>query len=565
MKEELFKVKYERYNCTTHHTSTPIDYPHPSIPTDSDNYVSWLDDVSDEKPQRTTKKRKPRLVYIEKESHSSEETYVENYGNPLASVSKNYVMLIVEKQEHKVSLKLFWGYRVRTVGNSWFKLNRNVEYITVNTKTGDVYNGYLRNYQKKRKATKKINKNFFGSEPINSIKSKIRNILGDYVKNHYEVSTEAISKFMFEVDKLEEFGTLDFEKRIFKYYLDKKGIKHPNNFYLFDKALFGPKIRKILKKCDNKLIDAFMKENDLVGKKLKTALHNCTSLNIDLYIKAKKIFGDDWINQEPDFILKILNSHPTIGYGNMVIPAEFTNVIGRDELRKVFRIFKRVYFDGVLNSSTFYDHIRMYTELKLYGETDLRWNSDDDKQHVFREEHLNWTDKLQFYKRGYYERIYPNYTYDLIEKVIDDYYPVILDNSTKYNEESSYQSNCVKTYIGRPSSLIISLRKGSPSSEERATIEYKISNNGKHVVVDRVQSLGRFNSKLDEHWSVPLFKLDECLLSYIKDKRFETVKLTKKCANGTYLESGSEWDELGNLKWSFKGIEGHNQSIFEWI
>lgn len=565
MKEELFKVKYETYRCTTHHTSTPIAYPHPSIPTGSNNSVSWLEDDVEEKPQRTNKKRKPRLVYIEHESHDNEESYVENYGNPLASVYKNYTMLVVEKQEHKVSLKLFWGYRNRTVGNSWFKLSRNVEYITVNTKTGDVYSGHLHNYQKKRKATKRITKNFFSSNPIDNIKIKARNVLGDYIKNHYEVSMEAISKFMYEIDNRENFETLDFEKRLFKYYLDKKGIKHPNNFHLYDKVLFGPKIRKTLKKCDNKLVDAFMKENNLVGKKLKTALHTCTSLNIDLYNRARKLFGDDWINQESDFILKVLNSERSIAWGNLVIPAEFVNVISREELRRVFRLFKRVYFDGVLNTSSFCDHIRMYTELKLYGETDLRWNSDDDKQNVFREEHLDWTDKLQFYKRGHYERIYPDYTYDLIEQVIDDYYPVILNNSTKYNEESAHQSNCVKTYIGRPSSLIISLRKGSPNSDERATIEYKLTGHGKIITVNRIQSLGRFNSKLDEHWSIPLFKLDERLLSYVKDKRFETLKLTKKCANGTYLESGSDWDENGNLRWSFKGIDGPQQTIFEWI
>jgi hypothetical protein len=123
----------------------------------------------------------------------------------------------------------------------------------------------------------------------------------------------------------------------------------------------------------------------------------------------------------------------------------------------------------------------------------------------------------------------------------------------------------VKTYIGRPSSLIISLRKGSPNADDRATIEYKLSNNGNYVVSNRVQSLGRFNSKLDEHWITPLFKLDEHVLSYVKDKKFETVKLTKKCANGTLLESDSEWDEFGTLRWTYKGIEGIHQSIFNWI
>lgn len=564
MKEEIFKVKYEKYECVTHHDSTPLSYPHP-VKTDifgGETNTTWLDDDIEEKPQRQPERRKKRLVYIPKETLNSEESYIENYGNPLARVEKTYVMAVVEKQENKVSLKLFYGFRERRVGNVWFKTSRNVEYVTVNTKTGDVYSGYLHNFQKKRKATKKINKNFFVAEPINTIKMKLRNALGGFIQNHYEVSMEAISKFMFEIDSREDFEKLDFEKRLFRFYLNKKRIKYPNNFHLYAKELFGPKIRKVLKKSGNKLVDAFMKVNGLSGKQLKIALHNSSKLNTQVYFNARKLFGDDWINQDPNFILTALNSDHNAGH--RTIPAEFVNLIGKDELRRVFGLYKRVYFDGVLDSYSFYDHIRMYTELKMYGETDLKWNSDADSGDTFREEHLDWTDKLQFYKRGYYERIYPDYTYDLIEQPIGDYYPVVLNSSTNYNEESSVQSNCVKTYIGRPTSFIVSLRKGSPSSDERATIEYKISKEGDKIKCHRVQSLGRFNGKLEEHWMSPLFKLDEILLSYIKDKRFDTVKITKKCANGSFLESNSEWDNGGVLRWTYRAIES-NQTIFDWI
>jgi hypothetical protein len=562
MKEEIFKVKYEKYECVTHHTATPLSYPHPRITNQlTEESLSWIEDV-EEKPQRTPNRRNKRLVWIDNESFDSEEKYIENYGNPLARVLKTYVMVVVEKEEHKVSLKLFWGFRERRVGNTWFKISKNVDYVTVNTKTGDVYTGYLHNFQKKRKATKKINKNFFISEPVNSIKMKLRNILSSYITQHFEVSMEAISKFMFEIDGREEFEKLDFEKRLFRFYLNKKEVKYPNNFHLYAKVLLGPKIRKLLKKNDKKLVDAFMKDQNLSGKKLKTALHQCNSLNIKLYESAKNLFGDDWINQEPDFIINLLNSEH--GF-NRSIPAEFLNVISKEELRRVFRLFKRVYIDGVLDSYTFMDHIRMYTELKLYGEQDLRWMSDENDKSDFREEHLDWTDKIQFYKRGHYNRIYPNRLYDLIEKPIGDYYPVVLNDSHNYNEESSLQSNCVKTYIGRPSSLIISLRKGSPSSEDRATIEYKFSKDGDKIKGHRVQSLGRFNSRLDEHWMVPLFKLDEYVLSFIQDKQFETVKLTKKCANGTFLESESYWDESGTLRWTYKPIDGNHHSIFDWI
>lgn len=560
MKEEIFKVKFDKFECTTVHDSIPLTYPHPRITNQStDESFSWIDD---EKPQRTPQERNRRLIWIDKETFDSQEKYIENYGNPLAKVLKTYAMVVVEKEGDKISMKLFWGFRERRVGNTWFKVSKSVDYITVNLKTGDVYTGYLHNFQKKKKAAKKINKNSFVTEPINTFKMKLRNLLGSFTTKHYEISMEAISKFIYEIDQREEFEKLDFEKRLFRFYLNSKGIKYPNNFHLYSKVLLGPKIRKELKKSDKKLVDAFMNYAGLSGKKLKTALHRCTSLNTGLYETAVKLFGTDWVNQEPDFITNVLNSENN---SSRSIPAEFVNVISKEELRRVFRLFQRVYFDGVLDHYTFMDHIRMYTELKLYGEQDLKWMADAYEVGGFRTEHLDWTDKLQFYKRGHYDRIYPTRLYELIERPIGDYYPVVLDNSTNYNEESSSQSNCVKTYIGRPASLIVSLRKGSPSSDERATIEYRISKDGDKIKAHRVQSLGRFNSKLDEQWFEPLFKLDEFVLSFIKDKEFNTVSLTKKCFNGTMLESDSYWDESGNLRWSYKAIDGNSHSIFEWI
>ena len=46
------------------------------------------------------------------------------------------------------------------------------------------------------------------------------------------------------------------------------------------------------------------------------------------------------------------------------------------------------------------------------------------------------------------------------------------------------------------------------------------------------------------------------MLYYVNDDRFESVKITKKCYNGTFFESNSYWDEDGFLKWDNKIIEG---------
>jgi hypothetical protein len=196
----------------------------------------------------------------------------------------------------------------------------------------------------------------------------------------------------------------------------------------------------------------------------------------------------------------------------------------------------------------------MYTELKSFGEHDLKWKSVESKSD-FREEHLDWTEKLQHYKMGNYTRHYPEYMYEMISQPLyENYHPVLLNTSSKYNEESSYQSNCVKGYIGKAGCLIISVRCGELLGE-RATIEYKLSMNGGLVSADRVQSLGKFNQKLEAHWTDVLFKLDKQVLSCVRDERFETVKLTKECKNGTILESDTYWDNDGSLRWTFKNID----------
>jgi hypothetical protein len=89
-----------------------------------------------------------------------------------------------------------------------------------------------------------------------------------------------------------------------------------------------------------------------------------------------------------------------------------------------------------------------------------------------------------------------------------------------------------------------------------------LSKNGEYIIPIRVQSLGKFNGKLDEEWNDVLFKLDKVILSSIKDKRFETVKIIKECKNGVTLKSDTYW-ENDNLKWTYKNIETqHNWVLY---
>jgi hypothetical protein len=556
MKVEIFKQTFENFNCVSHHEHNPIGGRHLNPLMDLDDLFG--DGVIIHKTETPTK-RHP--LFLIKKTDTDEETYLKNYGNPMCTVTKTHAMVVVEKTGDKVAIKLFHGFRNRRAGNTWFKVSWNVQYISVNTKTGDVYTGYIREYQKKRKCKKRIRRNFFANDPISSMKSMIKNVINGYVLDKDKLSnviTDTISKFMFEIDSQDDFGQLDFSQRLFRFYLDKRQIRYPNNFQVFAQHLVGPEIRKILKKNGNKLVDAFMEVQKISGRKLKKALHNCHGLNISLYQHARDLFGDDWLNQDEGMIVSLLNSTS----GPSSILPEFKNIISNEELKRVYSVFKKVYIDNTLDSWTFADHTRMYTELRLYGETDLRWMSENNKDE-FRQEHLDWTDKIQFYRQGFYKRFYPQYFVDMIQNKIGEYVPVLLTNSNQYNEESSTQSNCVKTYIGKPSSFIISLRKGLYG--ERATIEYQLFKTGDKVEVKRIQSLGRFNYKLEEEWNDVLFKLDEIVVSSVKDKRFETVQITKECKNGIILNSDSDWDHGNKLRWTHKNIESVPKGMWDFL
>jgi hypothetical protein len=544
MKEEIYKISFKKYNS--------IKFRDCNVIKSKNTHMSELFGLVIEE---TPTQKHP--LFVRESSNTTEECFVENFANQLYSVMVEYVMVVVERNGDKVAIKMFQGYKNRREGRPWFKVSKNVNYISVNTKTGDVYHGHIHGYQRKKKCVKSIRRNCFINDPLNGLKSQMKNLFTHYTDNAYDEVTQAVSEFMFAIDERTNFEQLNYSDRLLRFYLNKRGIKYPNNFNIYTEALFGPEIKKLIKKKNGRLVDAVMAKHGLHGKKIKKALHECTNLNISLYITARKLFGDDWLNQDGNVILDLLNSI----IGSFAVPELFLELVTTDELKRVYSLFKETYVHQNLDTYTFVDHIRMYTELKMFGEHDLKWYSFENK-YDFNREHLDWTDKLQHYRKGIYTRIYPEYMYEMIaQPIYDDFHPVLLDTSDGYNEESNHQSNCVKGYIGKPSCLIISVRTGE-SLNERATIEYRLTKKDDVIYADRVQSLGKFNQKLEEDWTTVLLKLDQVVLSCVRDKRFETVKLIKKCNNGMTLNSDTHWNDSGLLRWTFTNIENNYSNFY---
>jgi hypothetical protein len=544
MKEVLYKINFEKYHNIGHNDSTTIeDY-------DARNNTSFFPPTI-----------KHPLFKFNLEDKTEEE-YIKNFGNKLYSVKKEYAMLVVERCEDKVSMKFFSGYKHRLVGKSWFNISKSVTFITANLKTGDVYHGRLSEYQKKKKCRKTLCRNYFSGDPLKNFINVGNSYLyyydNDGNKEYMNNMSDAVSVFLNEIDQNKYDDKYNKFERLFKFYLDKRGVKYPNNFITYMPSWTGIELKKILKKQGNRMVDTIMVFNKLEGKQIKKALHNCKFLNISIYRLAIKLFGEDWLNQDYKLTLACLNSE-IVGFSS--VPNSFKTLTSVEELRRVFQLFKTSVLTEDINIYTFIDHIRFYVDLRLFGEN-VKWFSNGDDDEFMRKEHLEWTEKLEHYRNGTYSRVYPKYMYDMVSEVItdenNDYYPILLDSTSNYNEESSYQSNCVKSYVDRSTSIIVSLRK---NMIERATLEYRMFNNEYTINAVRVQSLGRFNEKLSDEWDNVLNKLDEKMLSIVNDERFETFKLIKECKNGVKLTSDSYWDDSGVLKWSYKEINGRQENV----
>lgn len=490
--------------------------------------------------------QKSLLQFKTKQISDNKEFFLKNYSNVLCNLDYNSVIVVVEKYDNKVSFKLFQTVRRRLVGKKFFKTTKQLYYVTVNLKTGNIYNGRLFNYHKKRSKHSSIQKNYFTGGIIRNLNLTLRSSLGKLNLNERnEIIKEIARKFFEEIfGKDVNYDDENPDKLLFKFYLNSRGIKYPNNFEIFKHLFNTPNLSKILKenikKCDNKMVDAIMKTFKLKGDLIKRVLHKINYFNFDLY-SASINFFDDMVKQNEKVSIDIFNS------SNIHLNCFYNQKenFSKQEIKKIFNLFKDYVLTKKIQPITFSDHFSMYNRIKRYGEIDLKWKSFD--KNSFNEEHLDWTDKVSKYSNGTYVREYPNIMKEDLVKIDDlnfTYYPILLDSSKDYNKESAIQSNCVRNYIDKLSSIIISLRRDHPESEDRATVEYNITKKDNFIDIKRIQTRGKFNSTLDESWNGALDKLDKIIYNWKNNKDITNFKVIRTDYNNNVEVISSVNDNL---------------------
>jgi len=512
----------------------------------------------DDEPLFILRKSNPRdhfdgkhLFYtFDKSVNGSKEEFEKNYGNPLCEVTVQRSTFVVEENEDKICLKVFYCGKHRKAGEVFFRKSTKLNYITFNKKTNIFTVGKNTEYHKKRGKGKSsvVRRNSFPISLTTDAYHSFMNGLDDTKTYNLEI-IEGINVFLSKIGAEKVLNYTGLPMSLFGCLLDKQGVKKPDNWRGYYNVYPKP-IKKDYKKYGFKMVDAYMKLNDVSSEKIKKVLHKVQNPCFKSIKMLMDIFGRDFILQRPEEELCIIFNTKIDESPFQPVRHYFENFSKRD-MSNCYQIYLISKTDHLASTHSFYDHVRFFDVLSR--NEPIKWMSKTLKE--FNAEHTIWSDKVDFYTTGKYSRQYSNEFVERVSKPIITsdkitFNPLVLQSSEEYVDESVHQSNCVRTYQNRPSSLIISLRK---ENGDRASIEYRPSigkfgmNENQPVNFKRVQTLGRFNNMLDDTWDDAIFILDVRLKSITS--RVWGNPIAEFVTGGGRKEYNFIFDKDGQLNW----------------
>jgi hypothetical protein len=512
----------------------------------------------DDEPLFILRKSNPRdhfdgkhLFYtFDKSVNGSKEEFEKNYGNPLCEVTVQRSTFVVEENEDKICLKVFYCGKHRKAGEVFFRKSTKLNYITFNKKTNIFTVGKNTEYHKKRGKGKGsvLRRNSFPISLTTDGYHSFMNGLDDAKTYNLEI-TEGINLFLSKIGAEKIINYVSLPMSLFGCLLDKQGVKKPDNWRGYYNVYPKP-IKKDYKKYGFKMVDAYMKLNDVSSEKIKKVLHKVQNPCFKSIKMLMDVFGRDFILQRPEEELCIIFNTKIDESPFQPVRHYFENFSKRD-ISNCYQIYLISKTDHLASTHSFYDHVRFFDVLSR--NEPIKWMSKTLKE--FNAEHSTWSDKVDFYTTGKYSRQYSNEFVERVSKPIITsdkiaFNPIVLQSSEEYVDESVHQSNCVRTYQNRPSSLIISLRK---ENGDRASIEYRPStgkfgmNENQPVNFKRVQTLGRFNNMLDDTWDDAIFILDVRLKSITS--RVWGNPIAEFVTGGGRKEYNFIFDKDGQLNW----------------
>jgi hypothetical protein len=539
--ETLYKFSIERYHVVVYQ-------PYNEIPqSEKNNYHSMFKVYEDSVDELL------RSQFTPESRHETEDAFIKHYGNPIATVEVYRSTMVIERTGPKISVKFYSYIKYRRAGFKYFKRKKSMRYLTYNTETKCFFRGQSTGFEGSKRVASTVKKNFFLESPIRLFLNAIPDFEILLSKDSYVVKHSVSTGGLFVKDFfIQTFLKLipgftfshlhSMDHDLYKLYLINKGIKYPNNWFAFKNVVPIPR-KHIWKRNGFKLVDTIMDINKLNGDKMRNILHKITNYNPKVITYYDDFFGKDFMRQQSvedcvllyDFNLYDHHSVPNLKFSNFS-PKEKKNIY-----KVLVSSLKEGEGQRLLNS--FYDHTRFYNKIK--GFEPIKWKSTNMEE--FHDEHMAWSNKYSYYTDGIYEREYDQSLIDCIQVPIVDFYgkvfnPVVLTTTSDYNGESAHQQNCVRSYIQRASSFIISLR--TDDGKNRATIEYRMSKlENKYPVFQRVQTLGRFNQSLSKDWDNAISILDMRINDYFRSTKSLSFSLKTMIANQVRKVEDAKVDE----------------------
>ena len=417
----------------------------------------------------------------------NEEKWLAESFNYLNSVWTNRVTLVLEENHDKLKFSIFKFAKKRQVGHKYFgKVSEDI-HLTFNKTTKNFFITTSKFFNRKRHTSTRKNSVLDLKNTINTISFNF------FMQKLISLSTtESLSSLDYDLDthpQLKKFikklqrtlndklkvkfnfnegigpglvkGTLDW-------FVKERKIKVPNDYYNY---MFNhyPGIRK-LKKYKNNLGRAILDNMELKGKYYIKLINTHGGYNLTDLITLKKILGPKFVKLIPLSFLKLTNYqkdskeniiqfNPDHPFGwNLKLSLHKTEKLN---LLKLLKDVANTPQYAVTFLRQLEDHLRIRSK---------------NLEH-FNMTHTEWSNLIHIYQRN----IETHYLYsskflkELEEPIIinnKEYEVKVLKNDKDYFEEGQIQHHCVRSYLDRYDSIIVSVRNKSDVLE-RMTVEFK--------------------------------------------------------------------------------------------
>jgi len=503
------KIVHERIWVTEYYDTCPVPEPVPQAEIDTDPFTDHIFNYRFNLYKNTE--------WVFKRRYLDQDKSLKDFGNPLCRIEITRYTICLEENDDKISLKLFRTGKTRRPGVVWFSRSSDVYFITFNKKTKNIYSGHVTSYNKKKKSRKVVCNHFFNH--LNQIHGQMIPLTTIVENPEYpqaeivelERLNEIYGKFFDLMGIQRKENYFDITDDFYKKYVSDRGIKIPNNFIAFKQCGTKPP-QRLFKKNDMRMVETYMQHYGLKGDKFRKILHQVSKIDFYEFKNLVDAFSIDFLLQRPEEELKVFIENKKNGNLGVVCSSvkHILPLINKKEKLNVYlSIFSQ--FEAGHSTHSVCDHIRFYLEIAKHEK--VRWRANGISS--FKKEHVEYTEKYDFYTQGHYDREFDESFVKHVEQafIVDGvrYTPILFQKNLQYIEESSHQSNCVKTYNNNFNSIIISLRN---ETNERLTMQFspRKLESGK-VIWKNAQTRARFNDNPKEHWEAAINIFEQRFLS----------------------------------------------------